>query len=256
MIIQEKFITDLLSRGKRIDGRKADEVRKIVIERNPSEKAEGSAFVTYGKTKVVAGVKLGMGEPFQDKPDEGVLITSAEFSPISSPEFEPGPPSDDSIEVARVVDRGIRESGMIDMKKMCIEKGEKVWMVNVDIQILDNFGNLIDAAALASTVAILEARFPKVEDGTIVYGEKSTKKLPVKYKPIAITLGKIGDHLVVDPDREEEKAEKGRLTITTRDDGNVCAIQKGGRGALSIEDIEKALDLAVEKGAEIRAMLK
>ena len=153
MKVQNEFVTRLAENGARADKRKLDEVRKVTIDTHPIEKAEGCALVTLGRTKVIAGVKLEVGTPFPDRPDEGVLMSNAEFSPISSPDFEPGPPSEESIELARVVDRGIRESGAIDVKKLCIKENEKVWMVNVDINILDNFGNLIDAAALAASAA-------------------------------------------------------------------------------------------------------
>ena len=255
-MLQEESISRLASKGTRIDGRKLDQMREIVIDNEPVQKADGAALVRLGKTQVIAGVKLDVGKPFSDRPDEGVLIVGAEFSPISSPEFEPGPPKEDSIELARVVDRGIRESGAVDMKKLCIKEGELVWMLNLDINILDNFGNLIDASALAAAVAINQAVFPKYEDGAVVYTEKTKKKLPVKYKPIACTFSKIGDYLLLDPDKEEEEVSGARLTITTRDDGNVVAIQKGGSTSLSPEEIGKLLDLAVVKGKEIRKLIK
>ena len=254
MMVQDNFVRKLAAEDKRMDGRMLDELRKIVIEKNPISKADGSALVRLGKTQVLAGVKLDVGKPFSDKPDEGVLITSAEFSPISSPDFELGPPRDDSIELARIVDRGIRESGAVDMKKLCVEEKEKVWMLNIDISILDNFGNLIDAAALASAVAIKNAVFPKYEDGAVVFREKTKKKLPVKYFPVACTFARVGTSILLDPSREEENASTARLTITTRDDGDVCAIQKGGSGELAYELIEKALDLSVKTGKEIRKM--
>jgi exosome complex component RRP42 len=142
------------------------------------------------------------------------------------------------------------------MKKLCIEEGEKVWMLFVDISILDNFGNLIDAAALASASALTKVVFPKYEDGAVVFTEKTNKKLPLKFRPVACTFSLIGNHLLIDPNREEEDAASARLTITTRDDNNVVAIQKGGNGKLTVENINKALDLAVERGKEIRKLIK
>jgi exosome complex component RRP42 len=192
MMIQDQSIANLAAKNTRLDGRKLDQIRDIVVDTNAAGKAEGSALVRLGRTKVIAGVKVGVGEPFSDRPESGVLMTGAEFSPISSPDFEPGPPRENSIELARVVDRGIRESGAIDLDKLCIEPKEKVWMVFVDINILDNFGNLIDAAALASAAALNQAVFPKYEDGAVVFTEKTKKKLPVKYKPVACTSFKVG----------------------------------------------------------------
>jgi len=258
MKVQDEFVRKLAAEGRRADGRKMDEYRKIEITNRPIDKAEGSALVKIGKTQVMAGVKLGIGEPFPDRPDEGVLMTGAEFSPIASPDFEPGPPREDSIELARVVDRGIRESGAVDMKKLCIKKGEKVWMLFVDINILDNAGNLLDAAAIGAAAALNNTLFPPVDkEGRIdVIAPKTKKKLPVKYIPIACTFYKVGGKLLLDPTREEENASAARLTVTSRDDGHLCAIQKGGSAGLATEEIMQAVVSSVKKGQEIRKLIK
>ena len=72
---------------------------------------------SWEKQRFLCGVKVGTGEPFEDTPNDGVLTVNAELVPVASPNFEPGPPNEDSIELARVVDRGISESHAIDNDK-------------------------------------------------------------------------------------------------------------------------------------------
>ena len=48
-----------------------------------------------------------------------------ELVPFASPMFESGPPREDAIELARVVDRGIRHSEIVDKKKLCITPGKE-----------------------------------------------------------------------------------------------------------------------------------
>jgi exosome complex component RRP42 len=257
MNVQKQYIFSLVSNKKRMDNRSLDEFRKVVVENNPIEQAEGSATVTMGDTKVLVGVKLAVGTPFPDTPNEGVLMVGAELSPMAHPDFETGPPGEIAIELARIVDRGIRESHAIDTEKLCIKKGEKVWMVFVDIQPLNHAGNLIDASGLAAIAALINTRMPKLdEDGKIIYEEKTSESLPLKDVPIPITLAKINGHLVVDPDVEEEDAMSCRITISTNSEGNVCAIQKGGSSDLSMEEFEKAMELSLRKGKELRKHLK
>ena len=111
---QKKHIALLLDSQKRLDGRKPLDYRKPVkVEYGFTKTAEGSAKVTIGETEVLCGVKVEIGKPYPDRPDEGTIICGAELIPMSSPEFESGPPGIQAIELARVVDRGIRESGMI-----------------------------------------------------------------------------------------------------------------------------------------------
>jgi len=239
MIVQKDHIRNLIMKGIRSDGRKMDEYRKMEIDVNPIYKAEGSARVRMGNTEVIAGVKMGVGTPFPDKLNEGILMVNAEFSPIASPDFEPGPPSDESVELARVIDRGIRESGTIDTKELCIKEGEKVWMVMVDIHIINHDGNLMDAAGIASLIALQNAKMPEF-DGESVNYDKKVKKLPVKYKPIPVTFNKIGDHLIVDATVEEEEVTETKITVTTKDDDNLTAIQKSGKASVKIsKDLRK-----------------
>jgi len=253
MRLQEKFLLDLAAKGERADNRGSEEYRDIVIEKNIIEKAEGSARVKVGNTEVIAGVKLGVGEPFPDKPDQGVLITSAEFSPVASPDFEKGPPTGEAIELARVVDRGIRESEAIDMEKLLIEEN-KVWIVYIDIHILNHSGNLIDTAALAAIAALLDARLPEY-DGQKVNYEKKGKSLPVRFRPVAVTMSRIGERTFIDSTLEEEGIAGARLTVTLKDDGNICALQKGGTEPLSVESLERAIETASRKAAELRKLL-
>lgn len=255
MIVQKDHFRNLMLKGMRVDGRKPDEFRKVDIEINPIYKAEGSARVKMGETDVIAGVKVGVGTPFPDKLDEGILMVNAEFSPIASPDFEPGPPREDAIELARVIDRGIRESKAIDGKKLCIEKGEKVWMVMVDIHIVNHDGNLIDAAGLAAIAALHNTKMPEYDGERIIY-DKKVKKLPVNYKPIPVSFNKIGDHLFVDASSEEEEVAETRLTITAKDDGNIVAMQKGGSEPLSAEEVENAFEIAGRISKDLRKLLK
>ncbi len=249
----EEFIREYFEHGKRADGRGFKDYRPIEIKHSVISKAEGSAFVNLGGTKVYAGVKLDIGEPFPDSPNEGILIVNAEFTPLSSPEIEPGPPGEDAVELARIVDRIIRESKAIELEKLFIEEG-KVWVVYVDLAIFDMRGNLMDASMLASIKALLHTRIPKIENGKIVRGE-FVSNLPVVYKPVSVTIGKYGNNLLVDLSKEEEEVVDARLVVGVRDDDKICAMQKQGIGTFSIKDIEDALDLAIEKSRELRRLL-
>ena len=141
MIVNKETIAQLAKDNKRLDGRTLTEVRQpITIETNISWTAEGSARVQLGETVVMAGVKLSIEKPYNDTPDEGGIMVNAELSPLSSPEFEAGPPGMKAVELARVVDRGIREAKAIDLKKLCLEPGEKAWQKKYCINIvLKNF---------------------------------------------------------------------------------------------------------------------
>jgi len=250
--VKKEFVKDLISKGKRPSTRAFDEMRKITIERDVLTTTEGSARVHWGKTQVLVGVKIGMGTPFPDKPTEGVLSTNAELLPLASPTFEMGPPDATSIELARVVDRGIRHSGALDLASFFVEK-DKVLCIYVDIYVLDHDGNLIDASALAAMAALMSTKMPRVKDGAIVPGQ-TDGMLKIGSKVVATTFAKIGNTIVVDADLDEEKAVAARITISTTKE-HICSMQKGLNGGFTRDEVANLIDLAFKKGDELRALL-
>src|SRR4030042_7196896 len=90
--VRQKQIEQLLEKGNRLDGRGPMDYRELKLELGLIERAEGSARVLLGKTEVVVGAKIQMGEPFPDTPNEGVMTVNAELVAFASPNFEPGPP--------------------------------------------------------------------------------------------------------------------------------------------------------------------
>lgn len=252
------FVYNLAKSGKRFDDRKDfDGFRDIKIEYGISKNAEGSARVRLGKTDVIVGVKLDVDQPYPDDPDKGTIIVNAEFCELASPEFEGGPPSNESIELSRVVDRGIRESQAIDFKKLCIIEGEKVWIVFIDIYVMNHDGNLIDAAALGTVAALSKAVFPKLtEENTVEYGEKTKKKLELEKMPITCTFAKVGDLFLLDPCLKEEKVMDSRLTITTTEPKNINAMQKGLGGGITDKELDKCVETSIKVSNDIRKLLK
>jgi len=254
--VKQRQIAQLISLGKRLDGRGLTDYREAQVETGVIERAEGSARVLLGKTEVMVGVKIEAGEPFPDVPNEGVLTVNAELVPLASPTFEPGPPDENSIELARVVDRGIRESKAIVLEELCVELGKKVFVVFVDVYVLNHDGNLIDASAIAALAALLNT---KVYNYEVKEGEIKIKPgyspLPMRNYPIAVTFAKINDKLVVDPWLEEEQVMDARLTITMENNGKICAVQKGGYGYFTTQQISEAAKIAHEKAVELRKRL-
>lgn len=252
MYESKEHLMKCLNKNIRSDGRKLAEYRPVVIKYGVSKSAEGSASVKIGDTEVLVGVKLGIEKPYSDTPDRGNLMVNAELRPLSSSKFEPGPPGDQAVELARVVDRGIREAKAIDVKKLCIKEGELVWGVMIDICTLNDGGNLFDAAALGAIAALKSARFPKRVDDDVEYGELTDEALPIISEPVAITVIKIGDKFLIDPLPDEEALIEARLTVAVTRDGEICALQKGGSAPLSVEDVCVMVELALEKAPELR----
>ncbi len=261
--LELRHITSLIKEGKRLDNRGLLDIRSLEIIPGVIEKAEGSAEVRLGDTRVIAGIKGLVGEPFADTPDQAVQIVNMELSPIASPFFEPGPPQKDAIELARVVDRGLRESKAVKLKdpNLVVEAGKHVWIIFIDIYVIDHHGNLFDASIIAAMAALMHTKLPKVtinDNGEVEKSEEETVDIPLSQLAASLTFGKVmdTDAVLVDPTIEEERCLTSRFTVALTEDGNVCSLQKGMAGTFSQDEIYKMLDIAQEKIPELISKVK
>ncbi len=258
--LASRQIKGLIERGERLDGRGLYDYRPIKVETGTLRKAEGSSYVELGDTTVAAGVKFEVNKPFTDAPNKGMLMVDGEILPLASLEAEPGPPSDTEIELSRVVDRGIRQSEMIDLESLVLVPGEKVLKVHVDFNILVDSGNRIDASSLAAVAALATAMCP--DPSELIDSPEATvydvSKIPLKVRdlPVTVTLADLYGKLVVDTTDEEELVMGSRLSITHTKDDKICSIQKGGAQSLPFESIFHAMEIAREKSGELRGIVE
>lgn len=245
--IRRDYIISLLKDGKRVDGRSLSDIRPISVTTDYIPRADGSAYVKLGDTIVLTGVKIEPGAPYPDNPNEGVLIINAEFVPLASPLFEPGPPDENAYELARVIDRSLRESKAINLSKLGIIPGKKVMVLWTDIYVLNHNGNLIDASAISTLAALLTTRVPKaIVEGDQILLERSPNNelLDVRKRIITATVAKIDSYLLVDPNDEEESIADVRLSVSFDESGEIVGIQKMGMGFLTSGELDEMIELA------------
>jgi len=257
--LRKDTILSLLEKNTRLDGRRLDEYREVIVAPGVIPKAEGSALAKIGSTTAIAGVKVGVGTPFPDTPDEGVLTVNVEFVPLASPTLEPGPPDENAIEIARVIDRCLREIRAVDIGKLVIIPGEKVYIIWLDVYILDHDGNVLDASMLAGMAALLNTKLPKVEideKKNVKIVREETTPLPVNHKVVTVSIAKIGSKLIVDPNLDEDDIIDAKITIGISDDGRIVGLQKAGSGVLTYDDLKLAMKYAKENAAKLLKILE
>jgi exosome complex component RRP42 len=257
--LTKKRIAEYLLSGKRFDGRKAHEFRDISIDYGVSNMAEGSARVRLGKTEVIAGIKMSVGTPYPNEEENGTMSVNAELTPLSSSRYEAGPPKFDATEIGRLVDRALRDCGMIDFKKLCIKVGEKVWNIFIDIYSINDDGNILDAAAIAAIAALRSAKMPKYdsEKGQVLFGEWTDEGLPLNndVTPLSITFYKVGNKFLIDPTAIEEDSADSRIAIAIshwNGQEMINSIQKSESTEMSIEEVNEVLDTAEETFKTLR----
>jgi exosome complex RNA-binding protein Rrp42 (RNase PH superfamily) len=206
--------------------------------------------------RVLVVVSCEVVKPYPDRPTEGFFKFNISFSPMASPAFG-GRVSSQGVEIGRIVERGLRESGAIDTEALCIIAGEKVWSVRLDMHVLDDHGNLTDCCGIGAITALHHFRRPDVTisgDAVIVHSakERDPVGLSIHHMPISVTFSIFGeDTLVVDPSWKEEHCCNGKMTITLNAQHEMCAMQKAGGVALSVQKILEATLIAQVKVLEL-----
>lgn len=260
---EKKFIQTGLLSDLRVDGRSPFDYRRLAIKFG---REDGSSQVQLGQTHVVGFVTSQLVQPYRDRPNEGTLSIYTEFSPMADPSFEAGRPTESAVELGRVIDRGLRESRAVDMESLCVIAGKLVWAIRVDLHIIDNGGNLVDAANIAALAALLTFKRPECtlsgKDGqeVIVHPPEVREPLPliIHHLPIAVSFGFFSNENIVaiDPTHNEEAVMEGRLTATLNTNGDVCAIQKAGGDGVTHSIIMQCLRIASVKAADITSTIK
>ncbi|CAL0314533.1 unnamed protein product [Lupinus luteus] len=262
-INNKSFIQNALLSDHRLDGRRPFDYRKLTIKFGTDD---GSSAVQLGQTHVISFVTAQLLQPYKDRPNEGSLSVFTEFSPMADPSFEPGRSSESAVELGRVVDRGLRESRAIDTESLCVVAGKMVWAIRIDIHVVDNGGNLVDAANVAALAALLTFRRPECsvagEDSqqVVVHPPEEREPLPliIHHLPIAVTFGFFSNEnlVVIDPTYHEESVMTGRMTTTLNANGDVCSIQKAGGEGVSQRVIMHCLKLAHVKAGDITTKIR
>lgn len=255
--IERKYIIYNLKKEERIDGRGLWEYRNFTINADTIASAEGSADVMLGETRIITGLKYDVGAPFPDLPNEGVCTLMAELLPLASPLFERGPPDEQSIELARVVDRGIRHADCVQTKLLCIKENEAVYILFVDMYVINYDGNLIDCGGVSALSTLISAHIPEgkyTENGVEWTGKYLTGENIVNELPLVLTFGKIDDIIFLDPSLPEELVCDGRISISVTEN-KITSIQKSGAATFSIDEIRMLGQKAIEIGRELRNKL-
>jgi exosome complex RNA-binding protein Rrp42 (RNase PH superfamily) len=257
-----------LGDGLRIDGRTPYDYRDIGFE---FTRDDSSCMLSLGQTRVYASIEAKLGLPFSERPSEGSVRFQVEFSPSACSAFQGGRPGDDAIELARLIERGIRDSKAIDREALCVLQGRKVWHINVVLTVVDFNGNATDACGLAALAVLSVYRRPDVTLGaSAVAGsneplitvhsreEKEPVPLTLHHLPLSVTFAFFDDgtSIAVDPNLKEEEASSGRITIVVNAQNEICAIQKSVGSGITQDQTLRCIRIATGRVSDRLDRLK
>ncbi|KAI8471438.1 MAG: ribosomal protein S5 domain 2-type protein [Monoraphidium minutum] len=236
----EQFFARFAAEGLRPDGRALTTARPVTIGLAAVSAADGSALVRVGSTAVLAGCRLEVAAPGDEAPGRGQLVVSAEITPLARGERPGRPPPDAHALAARV---SALLGGALDTTQLCISRGAAVWVLYLDLYVLDAAGGLLDAALLAGLAALRDCRLPPVHltpEGNVERGPDpdggaaggGARPLALACAPACLTCGVYKGRVVVDPDHEEEGLMGARVTAAVGGDGELLGVYKPGGAEL------------------------
>ncbi|XP_023014200.2 exosome complex component Rrp45 [Leptinotarsa decemlineata] len=257
---EKKFLLKNLSEGNRLDGRTFNEFRKVNLEFG---KDWGCCYVSLGKTKVLAQVSCEIQQPKSSRPSEGILIINIELNPLADPNFEAGRSSDLSVQLNRLLEKCLKDSKAVDLESLCIKMNEKVWVIRVDINVLNHEGNILDCASIAALAALTHFRRPDVTcDGEefTIHSLKQRDPIPtvIHHYPVCVTYSIFsgGEFILADPTLLEEGVSDGFLSIGLNAYKELCGLHLIGKAALNLDVIMSTAEKAAGRASNIVQQIK
>lgn len=218
----------------RINNRKYDELRKIIIQRNYNKYAEGSVLVSYGNTKVICTASIINGVPkFLKGTGFGWLTAEYNMLPRSTRERivrdnNKIKPSGRSQEIQRLIGRSLRSA--INLKKI----GEVT--IYIDCDVIQADGGTRSASITGSCIALFDAlkkmKYNKLKD-------------IIKGLVASVSVGISKDKIMLDLDYKEDSNTEMDMNVVMNDKGEFIEIQGSAeKKALAEKDIKKILEVA------------
>ncbi|MEM2963053.1 MAG: exosome complex exonuclease Rrp41 [Candidatus Anstonellales archaeon] len=210
----------LINDGKRLDGRGAEDLRPLKIKARVLNGANGSAYVHWGKNKILAGV-YGPREcipKHEASPYTAIIRCRYNMAPFCSlEEHGKSGPSRRSIELSKVIKEVF--------ENVIIAEAYPRTQIDIYIEVLQSDGGTRCAAITAASVALADAG------------------IPIKDLVSAVAVGKVGGEIVLDLSKDEDNFGESDMPVAfSRRNGEILLLQMDGR--LTKEEIKKGLSMA------------
>lgn len=187
--------------------------------------------------------------------------------------------------ILRLLERTLLIGGSIDAEALCVQSGVWVWRLHVDVSLLDDGGNSMDACVLAAVAALRHYRLPEVDIGggdgnddgddnannigyqetTIIHSDdREPTPLPLHHTPLTATFALFSDETgtttsvsaLLDPFDREELASDGLLTWSYNKYGEMCCLDFPGGCELRPRQLMASSNLGKRRCIEICELLE
>lgn len=232
----------------RHDGRDANQLREITIERGWSEQAEGSALISFGRTKVLCTASFTNGVP-RWLTGKGKGWVTAEYAMLPRSTNErmdreavKGRVGGRTHEISRLIGRSLR--AVVDTKAL----GENTLVIDCDVLQAD--GGTRTAAITGAYVALADAIGWGRDKGFIGKNAK-----PLIDSVAAVSVGIIDGVPMLDLSYVEDVRAETDMNVVVTGRGLFVEVQGTAEGApFDRSELNALLDLALGGAADLTAM--
>lgn len=246
----KEYHAQLVSKGQRADGRKLNETREIKLETDAIKTADSSSLIKFGSTSLICGCTAQLSKLTDKKDDSERIRIKVELPPICS-----GPTGYKNQNVSHLLTKTLREildnSRCFDDDSFSVPDSDYYWLVDVEVICLNYDGCLLDASLLAIMSAlkslVLSSKNPSLEPQVV----------RLNSIPVCSTFALIGDHIIYDPDLEEENVAHMNFSITIDSATNQsCHINKVGGKSLTTSNLLKCIEIAKTRAKSVRKLIE
>ncbi|MCP4189963.1 MAG: ribonuclease PH [Planctomycetaceae bacterium] len=217
----------------RHDGRKAEQLRNIEVQRNFTRMADGCYLFSAGNTVVLCTASIEARVP-PWLADSGKGWVTAEYNMLpgsTSPRKSRdrgGKVDGRTTEIQRLIGRSLR--AIVDLEAL----GEQ--MITVDCDVLQADGGTRTASITGAFMALIDA---------IDQLDPALEKSPIKDSVAAISVGVVDGQPVLDLDYKEDFAATVDMNVVMTGSGQYVEVQGTGEEAtFSDEEFQQLLKLA------------
>lgn len=207
--------------GIRADGRKVDQIRDVSLQVGLLKNADGSAYIQFGKNKILAGVfgPRDVHPKHLADPDTGILRCRYHMSPFSVDERKNPAPSRREIEISKVIREALLPGLILtDFPRTAVD---------VFVEVLQSDGGSRCAALDAATVALVDAG------------------IPMRDMVSACAAGKASDQIILDVNDQEDKEGQADMPVAIMPNLNKITLMQLD-GVLTAEEYKKCLETAMD----------
>lgn len=234
---ERKFVLGGVAQGVRGDGRAKMDFRHIELEVGTLPQANGSALVRIAETVALAGVKAAIGAPTAERPKEGRIEVSVEFSGSDQSV------STDELAISHTaVLNSLMKAACKDpatMQLLGVVASKFCWILHVDVVVFGRRSVTPDMIAIAAFAALKDTRIPvllinEAEADYTLDHTAEMSRLPealTSALPLCVTLSRLGSQLIADASSHELGCSDTQITIAVNGKGNICSVQKHGSGS-------------------------